>query len=647
MPGITSLQSEERKFFPPKEFSQKSHCKNFGQYREMYDFSINQPDKFWLEQSKNIDWFKPYQKLLEWEPPFCKWFLGGTTNASHNCLDRHLPERKSKAAIIWEGDNGETATLTYEQLHLEVCKFANVLKAKGLRKGDVACLYMPVIPQLAIAMLACARIGVVHSIVFGGFSAHALRDRIQDCRAKLVVTADGGLRGGKVIALKDNVDAALKECPAVSKVVVAKHANNPVNFVEGRDCWWEAEMNGVESSCAAEEMDSEDPLFILYTSGTTGKPKGILHTTGGYLLYANLTFKYVFDYQESDVYWCTADLGWITGHSYVIYGPLSNGATTLLFEGTPLYPTPARFWEIVQKHSVSIFYTAPTAIRALAKEGSEWTQKHDISSLRLLGTVGEPINPQAWMWYYQNVGREKCPIVDTWWQTETGGIMIAPLPGAIALKPGSATLPFFGIEPVVLREDGSEAGTNEGGYLAIKKPWPGMMRGIYGDDEKFRQTYFSKFPGAYYSGDGARKDEEGYYWLMGRLDDVINVAGHRLGTAEIESALVAHASVAEAAVVPWAHPIKGQGIYAFVSLKQGAEKSALLKQELVAHVAKEISAIAKPDVIQFADELPKTRSGKIMRRILKAIAQGSTEVGDTTTLADPTVVEKLLQGRQA
>ncbi len=648
MTGITSMMGEDRKFFPPKEFSQNARVKSLDEYRQLYDFSISEPEKFWQEQSKNIDWSKPYEILLEWNSPFCKWFLGGTTNVSFNCLDRHLKERKNKAAIIWEGDNGESKTLTYQQLHREVCEFANVLKSKGLRKGDVACLYMPVIPELAIAMLACARIGVVHSIVFGGFSAHSLRDRIQDCKAKIVVTADGGLRGGKVIALKDNVDQALKQCPTVLHAIVAKRANNPIHFIEGRDSWWEDEMGGVEgiALCPAEEIESEEPLFILYTSGTTGKPKGILHTTAGYLLYASMTFKYVFDFREQDTFWCTADLGWITGHSYVIYGPLSNGATTLLFEGTPFYPTPARFWQVVEKHAVNVFYTAPTAIRALAREGKEWTNKHDISSLRLLGTVGEPINPEAWMWYYENVGKKNCPIVDTWWQTETGGIMITPLPGATPLKPGSATLPFFGIEPAVLKEDGSEAGANEGGYLAIKGPWPGMMRGIYGDEEKYRQTYFSKFPGVYYTGDGARKDGEGYYWLMGRLDDVINVAGHRLGTAEIESALVAHPSVAEAAVVPWAHPIKGQGIYAFVSLKQGVEKTFLLKEELLKQVAREISAIAKPDVIQFADELPKTRSGKIMRRILKAIAEGKNEVGDTTTLADPSVVEKLLQTRE-
>ncbi len=646
MAGITSKLEESRRFAPPPLFSEKAHIGSFEAYRALYDESIRDPDGFWAEQAKQIAWFKPFDKVSEWNPPFCKWFLGGTTNASFNCLDRHLKERKNKAAIIWEGDDGDSKTFTYQQLHREVCKFANVLKSKGLKKGDVACLYMPVIPELAIAMLACARMGVVHSVVFGGFSAHALRNRIQDSKAKLVVTADGGFRGGKIIALKDNVDQALQECPTVRSVVVARHARNPIHLVEGRDSWWDDEMQGASPHCPAEEMDSEDPLFILYTSGTTGKPKGILHSTAGYLLYAQLTFQYVFDYREEDTFWCTADLGWITGHSYVVYGPLSNGATTVLFEGTPFYPTPARFWQVVEKHAVNIFYTAPTVIRALAKEGVSWTNQHDLSSLRLLGTVGEPINPEAWMWYYDNVGKKKCPVVDTWWQTETGGIMITPLPGAIPQKPGSTTLPFFGIRPRVLREDGTEAAVNEGGYLVIQRPWPGMMRTIYGDDEKFRQVYFSKFPGLYYTGDGARVDRDGYFWLMGRLDDVINVAGHRLGTAEIESALVSHPYVAEAAVVGWTHEVKGQSIYAFVTLKQGIEKSHALKEELIKHVAKEISAIAKPEVIQFADDLPKTRSGKIMRRILKAIAEGNADMGDTTTLADPSVVGKLLQSRQ-
>ncbi len=644
---INSSLGENRRFPAPAAFSAGAHVKSIEEYRQLYDFSVRDPDGFWRKHAGIIDWLEPFGKVYEWEPPFCRWFLGGKTNASHNCLDRHLGgPRKNKAAIIWEGDNGETRTLTYQQLHREVCRFANVLKHKGVQKGDVVCIYMPMVPELAIAMLACARIGAVHSVVFGGFSAHALRDRIIDSAAKVVVTSDGGFRGGKIIALKENVDAALAECPAVRSVLVSKRAGNPVRMLEGRDWWWDDEMSTASVICAAEPLDSEHPLFILYTSGTTGKPKGILHTIGGYLAYAALTFHYVFDHRESDTYWCTADIGWITGHSYVVYGPLCNGATTLMFEGTPFYPNPARLWQVVEKHSVNTFYTAPTAIRALAKEGAEWTKKHDISSLRLLGTVGEPINPEAWMWYYENIGGKSCPIVDTWWQTETGGILIAPLPGAIPQKPGSATLPFFGVQPVVLREDGTEAGINEGGYLVVKQPWPGMMRNIWGDPERFRQAYFSKFPGLYCTGDGARKDADGYFWLMGRLDDVINIAGHRLGTAEIESALVSHPAVAEAAVVPRPHCVKGQSIYAFVVLKSGRAGTRALKDELIAHVAREISPIAKPEVIQFADDLPKTRSGKIMRRILKAIAAGETEVGDTTTLADPSAVARLLKTRE-
>ncbi len=638
---------ENRKFIAPKAFCEKAHFKSLGQYTTLYDFSIQNPEGFWAEQArKSLHWFKDFDKVLEWQAPFAKWFIGGRTNVSFNCLDRHLEKRGNKAAIIWEGDGGETRTLTFRQLYREVCKFANVLKQKGLKKGDVACIYLPVIPEAAIAMLACARIGVMHNVVFGGFSSHSLRDRILDSKALLVITADAGLRGGKLVPLKENVDLALAECPGIKSVLVVKRAGNDVLMNQGRDSWYEDEMRSASGVCKPEEMESEDSLFVLYTSGTTGKPKGILHTTAGYLLYASLTFKYVFDYREEDVYWCTADVGWITGHSYVVYGPLSNGATTLLFEGTPFYPNPGRFWEMVEKHGVSIFYTAPTAIRALAKEGLEWPSEYDLSSLRLLGSVGEPINPEAWMWYYQNIGRGKCPIVDTWWQTETGGIMISPLPGAIPQKPGSATLPFFGIEPVVLQEDGLPVEKNQGGFLCIKKPWPGMMRNIYGDSERFRQTYFAKFPGLYYTGDGARRDSEGYFWLMGRLDDVINIAGHRLGTAEIESALVSHQAVSEAAVVPRKHEVKGDEIYAFVVLKAGCEKSHGLKEALVKHVAKEISAIAKPGIIHFAEDLPKTRSGKIMRRILKAIAEGKTEVGDITTLADPTVVKKLLETRE-
>ena len=646
VPTIASSLDENRRFGPPLAFSKTAWVKSRKEYDALYHRSVQDPEAFWSEQSRErLHWFTPFDRVLEWNPPFAKWFLGGRLNAAYNCLDRHLLQRKNKAALIWEGDDGASRTLTYQQLHREVSRFANVLKSHGLRKGDVACLYLPMVPELAVAMLACARLGVVHSIVFGGFSAHALKDRIQDCNAKVVVTADGGLRGGKVVPLKSNVDEALQDCPGVKAVVVVRRAQNAVSMAEGRDVWWDDVMQTASASCAAEPMDSEDPLFILYTSGTTGKPKGILHTTAGYLLYAGMTFQYVFDNHESDTHFCTADIGWITGHSYVVYGPLSVGATSVMFEGTPFYPDASRFWQIVEKYGVTTFYTAPTAIRALAKSGPEWTKQHDLSSLRLLGSVGEPINPEAWMWYYEHVGQNRCPVVDTWWQTETGGILISPLPGAIAQKPGSATLPFFGIVPKILRDDGTEASVNEGGYLTLSKPWPGMSRGIHGDPKRFEETYFSKFPGVYFTGDGARKDTDGYFWLMGRVDDVINIAGHRLGTAEIESALVAHPAVAEAAVVPRPHDVKGQSIYAFVILKSAYAKSPGLKDELIAHVGREISPIAKPEVIHFADDLPKTRSGKIMRRILRAIAAGEQNVGDVTTLADPSVVRALQQSR--
>lgn len=643
---MTTTNAQDPLFPAPKAFSDAAHLQSLQQYEEKYNFSIRNPEAFWkIEALEQLHWFKPFAKVMEWNPPFSKWFLEGKTNVSYNCLDRHLATRKNKAAIIWEGDNGETKTYTYQQLHQEVCRFANVLKHKNVQKGDRVCIYMPMIPELAIAMLACTRIGAVHSIVFGGFSAHSLKDRINDCQAALVITADGSFRGGKTVPLKIHVDEALEQCPTVQAVIVAKRIHTPTPMKEHRDFWWEDEMENASHACPAEQMDSEDPLFILYTSGTTGKPKGILHTTAGYLLYTSLTFRYIFDYHENDTYWCTADIGWITGHSYIVYGPLSNGATTLMYEGTPFYPDPARFWKVVQKYGVTIFYTAPTAIRALAREGVSWTEKYDLSSLRLLGSVGEPINPEAWMWYYEHVGKNKCPVVDTWWQTETGGILISPIPGAISQKPGSATLPFFGIETAVFKEDGTEASVGESGYLMVKNPWPSMMRTIWGDAERFRQTYFSRFPGIYFTGDGCRKDADGYFWLMGRIDDVINTSGHRFGTAEIESALVSHKSVAESAVVPMPHDIKGQGIYAFVTLKEGVKKSSALKQELTKHVAKEISPIAKPEVIHFADALPKTRSGKIMRRILKAIAEGKTEVGDTTTLADPSVVDVLMKNR--
>jgi len=645
---ITSMLDERRVFPPPKEFSEKAYIKSMEQYKELYKKSEEDLEGFWAEQAEIIHWFKKWDKVLEWNPPFAKWFIGGKTNIAYNCLDRHLENgRADKVAIIWEGEpEGDSKKFTYRELHREVSKFANVLKKHGIKKGDRVCIYMPMIPELAIAMLACARIGAIHSIVFGGFSAESLKDRIIDAEAKLLITADGSFRRGKVFPLKDNADKALEGTSTIEKVIVVERTKNEINMVEGRDVWWHDEMADISDECPVEEMDAEDVSFILYTSGTTGKPKGVVHTTGGYLVYVTLTSKWIFDIKDEDIYWCTADIGWITGHSYIVYGPLSLGATSLMFEGVPNYPQPDRFWDIVEKYKVNIFYTAPTAIRAIAREGDEWPKKHDLSSLRLLGTVGEPINPEAWIWYYKVIGGERCPIVDTWWQTETGGIMITPLPGAFPLKPGSATLPFPGIFPEVLREDGTPCDTNEGGYLVIKKPWPSMLRTIWGDDQRYKDQYFSRFPEMYFTGDGARRDEDGYYWIMGRVDDVINVSGHRIGTMEVESALVSHEAVAEAAVVPMPHEIKGQGLYAFVTLTAGYERSEELKKELRDHVAKEIGPIAKPDKIQFADALPKTRSGKIMRRILKSIAAGNEDVGDTTTLADPSVVEHLLKERQ-
>jgi acetyl-CoA synthetase len=640
---ILSMLDEKRKFPPPKEFSKKAHIKSLAEYKKLYKLSVEKPEKFWADIAKEIDWYSKWKKVLTWKPPFAKWFEGGKLNVSQNCLDRHLPTwRKNKAAIIWEGEPGDSRTLTYQQLYHDVCRFANVLKGFGVKKGDVVCIYMPMIPELAIAMLACTRIGAIHSIVFGGFSAEALKDRIIDSQAKIVVTSDGSWRRGKAIPLKINTDTALTECPSVEKVVVVKRTGSETHMKPGRDFFWDEVMKTASLVCDPVPMDAEDTLFILYTSGTTGKPKGVLHTTGGYLTFVYYTTKVIFDIHDDDTFWCTADIGWVTGHSYIVYGPLANGATTLMFEGTPDYPNPDRFWEIVEKFGVNIFYTAPTAIRALMRFGEEWPAKHDLSSLRLLGTVGEPINPEAWIWYYKNIGHQKCPIVDTWWQTETGGILITPLPGAITLKPGSATKPFFGIVPRVVRDDGKPASKNEGGYLVIEQPWPAMLRTIYGDPQRYKDTYFSRFKGVYFTGDGARMDGDGDYWLMGRVDDVINVSGHRIGTMEVESALVAHKSVAEAAVVPMPHEIKGQGLYAFIILRSGFTPSEELRKELVGHVRTQIGPIAQPDVIQFADALPKTRSGKIMRRILKVIATGSHEVGDTTTLADPTVVDKLL-----
>ncbi len=652
--GLSVLMEEQRVFPPPEEFSKKAHIKSMAEYEEIYRRSIEDPEGFWAEMAeKNITWYKKWDKVLEYdfEKPYIKWFQGGKLNASYNCIDRHLNSTtRTKAALIWESDDGNYKTYTYQQLYYEVNKFANVLKKHGISKGDRVTIYLPMIPELPIAMLACARIGAIHSVVFGGFSAQSLRDRINDCEAKMVITADEGIRGGKFVPLKANCDEAIAECPTVEKVIVVKRSGREVNFDSSRDLWWHDEMSAKDIGiyCKPEEMDAEDPLFILYTSGSTGKPKGVLHTTGGYLLYTNLTFKWIFDYHDEDIYFCTADIGWITGHSYIVYGPLSAGATSLMFEGIPTYPDPGRFWEIVDKHQVNQIYTAPTVIRALMREGEQWVQKYDLSSLKLLGTVGEPINPEAWMWYHTHVGKGKLPIVDTWWQTETGGILITPLPGAMTLKPGSACRPFPGVLPRVLKEDGTPADTNVGGYLVIEKPWPGMIRGTYGDPEnkRVKEVYFSRFPGRYFTGDGARVDEDGDFWLMGRIDDVLNVSGHRIGTAEVESALVSHEAVAEAAVVGYPHDVKGEGIYAYVVLKDGASPDESLKSELIQHVRETIGPIAKPDKLQFAPGLPKTRSGKIMRRILRKIARGDIEdLGDTSTLADPSVVDVLVKER--
>ncbi|MGD9116402.1 MAG: acetate--CoA ligase [Dehalococcoidia bacterium] len=649
---ITSMMEEKRLFKPPQQLSKDAYIKSQEEYKKIYQKSISDPEGFWGELAEQLDWYKKWDKVLvsDFKNAKHEWFVGGKLNVSYNCIDRHLKTwRKNKAALIWEGDIGDSKTLTYQQLYYEVCKFANVLKKHGVKKGDRVSIYLPMILELPIAMLACARIGAIHSVVFGGFSAEALRDRVLDCGAKVLVCTDGYYRSGRVIRSKDNADFAAKACPEVKDMIVVRRANIGVNMEEGRDCWWHEEMTAEDIApyCEPEPMDSEDPLFILYTSGSTGKPKGVLHTQAGYLLYCYQTLKWIFDVKEEDTYWCTADIGWVTGHSYIVYGPLAFGTSSLVFEGVPTYPHPDRFWDIVEKYQVNIFYTAPTVLRALMREGDEWVSKHNMECLRVLGSVGEPINPEAWMWYYDVVGKGKRPIVDTWWQTETGGILITPLPGATALKPGSATFPFPGIEAAVLRQDGSEADVNEGGYLVIKKPWPGLMRTVYGDPERFKNTYFIQYPGYYTTGDGARVDSDGYFWLMGRIDDVINVSGHRIGTAEVESALVSHELVAEAAVVGMPHDIKGQGIYAFVTLKANVTPSDELKKELVTHVRKEIGPIASPDKIQFAEGLPKTRSGKIMRRILTKIASGDVDnLGDTSTLADPTVVTTLVEGKQ-
>ncbi len=645
--NIESILRENRMFNPSEDFSRNAHIKDMKHYRELYRESLDDPDGFWGRVADELHWFQKWTRVREWNLPFAKWFIAAKSNLSYNCLDRHLASaRRNKAALIWEGEPGETRTLTYQQLHREVCKFANVLLSLGVQKGDRVVLYMGMVPELPIAMLACARIGATHSVVFGGFSSESLRDRINDAQAVAVITQDSAIRRGVEIPLKKYVDEALEHCPSIRGVVTYRRTGTQVRMQAGRDHWWHELMKGASVQSEAAALDSEHPLFTLYTSGTTGKPKGIVHTTGGYMVYVYLTTKYVFDIKEEDTYWCTADIGWVTGHSYILYGPLLNGATSLMYEGAPNYPYPDRLWEIVEKHGVNIFYTAPTAIRAFVRWGEQWPLKHDLSSLRLLGTVGEPINPEAWMWYHRVIGKGRCPIVDTWWQTETGGIMITPLPGAIPTKPGTATLPFFGIVPDVVNSEGKTVPPNSGGFLVIRQPWPSMLRTIWGDDERYRHQYWSQIEGVYFSGDGARRDDDGYFWIMGRVDDVINVAGHRLGTMEIESALVSHPQVAESAVVGRPDDLKGQAVVAFVTLEGSVQPTEALKEELRQHVAKEIGSIAKPDDIRFTNALPKTRSGKIMRRLLREIAAGNAILGDITTLEDLSVLEKLRSGEE-
>ncbi len=663
MAGQTAEATASSIFEPNPAFVKGAHLKSMDEYRKMYQRSIDDPEGFWAEMAEDFHWFKKWDKVRSFNynvkkgPIDIKWFLGGTTNITYNCLDRHLATRGDQTAIIWEGnDPTEDSKLTYKQLHEQVCRFANVLKAHGVKKGDRVSIYLPMIPELAVAMLACARIGAIHSIVFAGFSADSLADRIVDSTCTTLITADGTFRGKKPVNLKQIADDAIVKADKqmaekVKNVFLVKRAGNAIkhDFFQGRDMWWHDVMKNASADCPCEKMDAEDPLFILYTSGSTGKPKGVQHNVGGYMVYTAVTHKYIFDYHDGDIYWCTADIGWVTGHSYIIYGPLANGATTLMFEGIPTYPDAGRFWDVVDKFKVRQFYTAPTAIRALMAAGDEFPAKRDLSSLELLGSVGEPINPEAWMWYHKHVGHEQCPIVDTWWQTETGGILITPLPGATPLKPGSATFPFFGIKPVVLDPENGKVveGNGVSGVLAISEPWPGQMRTVYGDHERFEETYFKMYPGYYFTGDGCKRDEDGYYWITGRVDDVINVSGHRMGTAEVESALVSHPKVSEAAVVGYPHPIKGQGIYAYVTLNAGEEYTDALKKELVNHVRHEIGPIASPDVIHWAPGLPKTRSGKIMRRILRKIAENQADqLGDTSTLADPAVVQNLLEEKQ-
>jgi len=650
MPEIESLLKEKRVFKPDAAFRKQANWsrKQIAEYRKL---GAKSPERFWAKMAKeHVTWFKPWKKVLDWKPPFAKWFVGGKLNVSYNCLDRHLEGenawRRNKAAIIWEGEPGDTRTLTYGELHREVCKFANVLKSQGVKKGDRVALYMPMVPELAIAMLACTRIGAPHSIIFGGFSAEALRDRLNDAGAKLVVTADGGYRRGAPLPLKPAVDEAVKGAPCVEHVVVVKRSGEPQTMQAGRDLWWHELMEGASAHCPPAKLDAEHPLFILYTSGTTGKPKGILHTTGGYLTHVATTTKAVFDIKDSDTYWCTADIGWITGHSYVVYGPLAVGATTFMYEGVPGHPGPDRWWDIIERWGVNIFYTAPTAIRTFIRLGDEHPKAHDLSSLRLLGSVGEPINPEAWMWYHRVIGGKRCPIVDTWWQTETGGIMITPLPGAVDTKPGSATLPFPGIHAEIYTEEGETASPPDGGFLVLQKPWPGMLRGIWGDPQRFKEVYWSKYPNTYLAGDGAHREKNGYFWIMGRVDDVMNISGHRIGTMEVESAIVSHPKVAEAAVVGRPDDITGTAIVAFVSPKGTTDPDDALVTALRNHVAREIGAIAKPADIRFTDSLPKTRSGKIMRRLLRDIAAGKETVGDTSTLEDYSVLAKLRESEE-
>ena len=643
--------SQDKTFQPAAEIVSRALVTDES-YTAMYGESLSDNDAFWAEHGKRIDWIKPYSEIsdvsYDTKDLHIRWYADGTLNAAANCLDRHLATRGNQTAIIWEGDDpADSKHITYAELHEEVCKFANVLKAEGAKKGDRITIYMPMIPEAAVAMLACARIGAIHSVVFGGFSPDALAGRIQDCDSNIVITADEGMRGGRPVPLKANTDAALENCPDCNKVIVVRRTGGDVAWVEGRDVWYHEAMSAASADCPPEEMSAEDPMFILYTSGSTGKPKGVLHTTGGYMVYASMTHQYVFDYHDGDIYWCTADVGWVTGHSYIVYGPLANGAVTLMFEGVPTWPDSSRFWQVVEKHKVNIFYTAPTAIRALMREGEAPVKSADRSSLRLLGSVGEPINPEAWMWYHEVVGDGRCPIVDTWWQTETGGILITPLPGATTTKPGSATKPFFGVDPVLVDGDNNILEGAADGNLCINRSWPGQMRTVYGDHQRFIETYFTTFPGRYFSGDGARRDEDGYFWITGRVDDVLNVSGHRMGTAEIESALVAHPQVAESAVVGYPHDIKGQGIYAYVTLVEGVEATDALVAELRQWTRKEIGPIATPDLLQWAPQLPKTRSGKIMRRILRKIAANDyADLGDTSTLTDPSVVSDLVDNRQ-